>query len=102
MESTLNNIMDGFRSEIAYKIDNVQYSISRLTNQHLVQEKGKLPSQTQQNPRRVHEIADSSDINPKMDEVKVVITLRSEKKVEQPMPKPLDEAKEGKMRSRKG
>ena len=30
-----------------------------------------------------------------MDEVKVVITLRSGKKVEQPMPKPLDEAKEG-------
>ena len=31
-----------------------------------------------------------------MDEVKAVITLRSGKKVEQPMPKPLDEAKEGK------
>ena len=30
-----------------------------------------------------------------MDEVKAVITLRSGKKVEQPMPKPLDEAKEG-------
>ena len=30
-----------------------------------------------------------------MDKVKVVITLRSGKKFEQPMPKPLDEAKEG-------
>ena len=30
-----------------------------------------------------------------MDEVKAVITLRSGKKVKQPMPKPLDEAKEG-------
>ena len=30
-----------------------------------------------------------------MDEVKVVITLRSGKKVEQPLPKQLDEAKEG-------
>ena len=30
-----------------------------------------------------------------MDEVKAVITSRSGKKVEQPMPKPLDEAKEG-------
>ena len=29
-----------------------------------------------------------------MDEVKAVITFRSDKKVEQPMPKPLDEAKE--------
>ena len=30
-----------------------------------------------------------------MDEVKAIITLRSGKKVEQPMPKLLDEAKEG-------
>ena len=30
-----------------------------------------------------------------MDEVKAIITLRSGKIVEQPMPKPLDEAKEG-------
>ena len=67
-----------------------------MTNQHQVQEKGKFPSQTQQNPRGVHEIADSSETTPKMDEVKAVITLRSGKKVEQPMPKPLDEAKEWK------
>ena len=60
-----------------------------------MQEKGKFPSQTQQNPGRVHEITDSSEAAPKMDEVKAVITLRSGKKVEQPMPKPLDEAKEG-------
>ena len=58
-----------------------------------MQEKGKLPAQTKQNPRGVHEIADSSETAPKMDEVKAVITLRSGKKVEQPMPKPLDEAK---------
>ena len=30
-----------------------------------------------------------------MDEVKAVITLRSGKKVEQPVPKPLDETKKG-------
>ena len=47
--------------------------------------KGKFPSQTQQNPRGVHE----------MDEVKAVITFRSGKKVKQPMPKQLDEAREG-------
>ena len=60
-----------------------------------MQEKGKFPSQTQQNPRGVHEIADSSETAPKMVEVKAVITLRSGKKVEQLVPKPLDEAKEG-------
>ena len=58
MESTLNKRIDGFQSDIAQKIDNLQYSISRLTNQHQVQEKGKFPLQTQQNPRGVHEIAD--------------------------------------------
>ena len=95
VESTLNKMMDGFQNEIAQKIDNLQYSISKLTNQHQVQEKGKFPSQTQQNPKGVLEIAYLSETTPKMDEVKVVITLRSGKKVEQPMPKPLDEAKEG-------
>ena len=66
-----------------------------MTNQHQVQEKGKFPSQTQQNPRGVHEIADSSHTAQKMDEVKAVITLRSGKNVEQLVPKPLVEAKEG-------
>ena len=80
MESTLNKRMDGFHNEIAQKIYNLQYSISRLTNQHQVQEKGKFPSQTQQNPRGVHEIANSGETTPTMDKVKVVITLRSGKK----------------------
>ena len=60
MESTVNKRIDGFQNEIAQKIDNLQYSISRQTNQHQVQEKGKFPSQTQQNPKGIHEIADSS------------------------------------------
>ncbi|RVW26257.1 hypothetical protein CK203_049682 [Vitis vinifera] len=33
------------------KIDNLQYSISRLTNLNTVQEKGRFPSQPHQNPR---------------------------------------------------
>ena len=58
------------------------------------QEKGKFPSQTQRNPRGVHKIADSGETSSKMDEVKAIITLRSGKKVKQPIPKPLDGAKE--------
>ena len=53
MESTLNKRIDRFQSEIAQKIDNLQNSISRLTNQQQVQEQGKFPSQTQQNPRGI-------------------------------------------------
>ena len=59
-----------------------------------MQEKGKFPSQTQPNPRGVHEIASASEPIPKIDEVKAVITLRSGKQVEQPVLKPLEEAKE--------
>ena len=32
-ENTLNKRIDGFHNEIAQKFDNLQYSISRLTNQ---------------------------------------------------------------------
>ena len=46
MENTLNNRMDGFQNEMAQKFDNLQCSISRLTNQLQVQEKGKFPPQT--------------------------------------------------------
>ena len=94
VESTVNKRIDGFQSEIAQNFDNLHYSISRLTNQQQVQEMGKLPSQTQPNPRGVHEIASTSEPPPKIDEVKAIITLRSGKQVEEPMLKPLKEAKE--------
>ena len=69
------------------KLDNLQYSVSRLTNQLQVLEKGKFPSQTQPNPRGVHELSPSSDPNPRIDEVKAVVTLRSGRKVKPSAPK---------------
>ena len=57
VESTLNKKIDNLQSEICMKYDTLQYSISRLTNQQQVQEKGKFPSQTQPNPRGVHEVS---------------------------------------------
>ena len=96
MESTLNKRLDGFQRKIAQNLDNLQYSISRLTNQQQVQEKGKFPSQTQPNPRGVHEVASVGEPTLNMDEVKVVITLRSGKKVDQSMLKSLDADKEDK------
>ena len=59
-----------------------------------MQEKGKFPSQTQQNPKGIHQVASASEDAPKMDEVKAIITLRSGKEVDQPMLKPLDATKE--------
>ena len=84
MESTLNKKMNNLHSEISQKhysmqakisqkYDNMQYSISRLTNQQQVQEKGKFPSQTQPNPRGLHELSSSSEPNSRMDEVKTIM-----------------------------
>ena len=61
-----------------------------------MQENGKFPSQTQPNPRGVHEVTSSSEPTSIIDEVKVVITLRSGKQVEQPISEPVEETKEEK------
>ena len=49
VESTLNKKIDGLQSDLNQKIDNLQYSITRITNLLELQEKGKLPAQTQPN-----------------------------------------------------
>ena len=56
-----------------------------------VQERGRFPSQTLPNPKGVHEVGSSN--NSGMDEVKAIITLRSGKEVDQPMPKPVEETR---------
>ena len=60
-----------------------------------MQEKEKFHSQTQPNPKGVHEVSSSSEPTPRIDEVKAVITLRSGKKIGQHVPTPTEEAKEG-------
>ena len=77
VESSLNKKIDNMHYEISNKYDNLQSSISRLSKQQQGLEKGKFPSQTQQNPRRMHEIGFASDPNARMDEVKAIVTLRS-------------------------
>ena len=51
-------------------------------------EEGKFPSQTQPNPRGMHELSSSSDPKPRIDEVKAVVTLRSSRVVKPSAPKP--------------
>ena len=107
VESTLNKKINNLHSEISQKYDNLQYeisliyenlqySISRLTNQQQVREKGKFPSQTQPNPRGVHELSSSSEPNHRIDEVKAVITLRSGKEIKQLVPRTVEEGQETK------
>ena len=61
-----------------------------------MQEQGKFPSWTQPNPREVHELSFSTEPAPRMDEVMAVITRRSGKQVDQPVPIPVEETKEEK------
>ena len=94
VESTLNKRIDGLETSLNQKIDNLQYSVTRITNFLEVQEKGGFPSQTLPNPKGVHEIGSSS--NSRMDEVKAIITLRSGKEIEQPVPMPAEETEKKK------
>ncbi|RVW66608.1 hypothetical protein CK203_066014 [Vitis vinifera] len=48
--------IDEMQNDLSQKIDNLQYSISRLTNLNTVQEKGRFPSQPHQNPKGIHEV----------------------------------------------
>ena len=89
VESTLNKRIDGLESNLNQKIDNLQYSITKINNLLEVQERGRFPSQTLPNPKGVHEVGSSS--NSGMDKVKAIITLRSGKEIEQPMPMTTEE-----------
>ena len=93
VESSLNKRIDGLESNLNRRIDSLQASITRMGNQQ--QEAGRFPSQPLPNPRGVHELSYTSEPPPKMDEVKAVITLRSGKEVDQPMPNPVEETRKG-------
>ena len=76
------------QNDLSQKIDNLQYSISRLTNLNMVQKKGRFPSQPHQNPKGIHEVETQEGESSQVRDVKALITLRSGKKVEMPTPKP--------------
>ena len=89
VESTLNKRIDGLESNINQKIDNLQYSITKINNILEVQERGRFLSQTLPNPKGVHDVGSSS--NSWTDEVKSIITLRSGREIEQPVPMAAEE-----------
>ena len=93
VENTLNERIDGLESNLNQKIDNLQYSITKINKLLEVQERGRFSSQTLPNPKGIHEVGSSN--NSGMDEVKAIITLRSGKEVDQPMPKPVEESNQG-------
>ena len=93
VENTLNKRIEGLESNLNQKIDNLKYSITKINKLLEVQERGRFLSQTLPNPKGIHEVRLSN--NSGMDEVKAIITLRSGKEVDQPMPKPVEESRQG-------
>ena len=89
VENTLNKKIDGLESNLKQKMDNLQYSITNINKLLEVQERGRFPSQTLPNPKGIHEVGSG------MDEVKSIITLRSGKEVDQPLPKLVEESRQG-------
>ena len=89
VESKLNKRIDGLERNLNQKIDNLQYSITKINNILEVQERGRFLSQTLPNPKGVHEVGSSS--NSGLDEVKSIITLRSGREIEQPVPMAAEE-----------
>ena len=69
------------------RLYDLQYSVSKLTSQQQMQEKGNFPSQKQPNPIGLQEESSSSDPISKLNEVKAIITLRSGKELTKPSPK---------------
>ena len=82
--------METLEGTLNKRLDDLQYSVSRLTNQQQMQEKGEFLSQKQPNPRGLHEESSPSYPNSKLNEVKAIITLRSGKELTKPSPKEID------------
>ena len=59
-----------------------------------MQEKGKFPSQTQPNPKELHEVSSSGEPNSWMDEVKAINALRSAIELNQLTPKAVKQGQE--------
>ena len=82
-----NQKIEAVESSLNRKLDSMHSKILRLSNQQLQgSEKGKFPSQTQQQQKVVHEIGSTNDPNVRIDEVKAVVTLRSGKELRPVVP----------------
>jgi len=77
-------------------------TFAKFTSALSFQEKGKFPSQPQQNPRGQYNANASSSGSQRMDQVKSVTTLRSGKVIEKPTLDPCEKDDSQSLRVRKG
>ena len=77
-------------TQLAQSMTYFKDTLAKFTSALSFQEKGKFPSQPQQNPRRQYNANVSSSGNQHMDQVKSVITLHSGKVIEKPILEPFE------------
>jgi hypothetical protein len=77
-------------------------NLAKLTSALSFQEKGKFPSQPQQNPKGQYNANASSSGSQYMDQAKLVITLRSGKVIEKPILEPCEKDDESISKGKEG
>jgi hypothetical protein len=109
VEKNLEKIMHAFiemhetiNTQLAQSMTDFKHALAKFTSTLSFQEKGKFPSQPQQNPKGQYNANASSFGNQHIDQVKSVITLHSGKVIENPILGPcekddesISEGKEG-------
>ena len=81
-----NQKIEIVESSLNRKLDSMHAEISKLFNQQQGSEPGRVPSQSQQHQREVHEMGLTNDPNIRIDEAKAVVTLRSGKELRPEVP----------------
>ena len=89
---SVNKRMDGMQNDLSQKIDNLQYSISRLTNLNTVREKGNFPSQPYQIPKGIHKVEAKKGETSMVRKIKAVMVDQPtfKPKHDEELTKPLD------------
>ena len=82
-----NQKIEIVESSLNRKLDSMHAEITRLSSQQQQgSERGRVPSQSQQHQREVHEMGLTNDPNVGIDEVNAVVTLRSGKELRPAVP----------------
>eukprot|EP00258_Populus_trichocarpa_P034346 XP_024450365.1 uncharacterized protein LOC112326507 [Populus trichocarpa] len=93
LEETLHAYMEkqeAINTQLAQSMTDFKDTLAKLTSALRFQEKGKFPSQPQQNPKGQYNANANSSGSQHMDHVKSVITLRSGKVIEKPILEPCE------------
>jgi hypothetical protein len=77
-------------TQLAQSMTDFKDTLAKFASALSFQKKGKFPSQPQQNPKGQYNANASSSRSQHMDQVKLVITLRSGKVIEKPILKPCE------------